>query len=175
MIELTNAIAIIKHVSLRAEKHGPEDVPACDLRIETDRSNDILAFFGSQLLDSLYWCSPTSADDFAQDELDGIEPLSAKPNLRNPNLAGPLGIDYEGAGYTLRIEWGIDASTGISIYDAKINAVTIDPHEGGSVTLKFRAQFGVDEKLAGRLGVMIGREITLSLEPPAAGERRMAA
>lgn len=174
MIELTNAVCIIKSVNLRAEKHGPEEVPACDLKIETGQSNDILACLGSQLLYSLYWCAPTS-DDFTQGELDGVEPITLFPNLRNPNLAGPLGIDYEGAGYTLRIEWGIDASTGISIYDAKINAVTIDPKEGGSVTLKFRAQFGVDEKLAGRLGMMIGREITLSLEPPAAGEQRMAA
>lgn len=173
MIELTDAICIIKSVNLRAEKHGPEEVPACDLKIETDQANDILAFFGSQLLDSLYWCADGPVSE--QDELDGIEPVSAKPDLRNPNLAGPLAIDYEGAGYTLRIEWGIDASTGISIYDAKVNAVTIDPHEGGSVTLRFRAQFGVDEKLAGRLGVMIGREVTLSLEPPAAGEQRMAA
>lgn len=173
MIELTNAATIIKSVNLRAEKHGPEEVPACDLKIETDQPNDILAFFGSQLLDSLYWRAPAS-DDFGQAELDGIEPVSEKPNLRNPALSGPFDIDYEGAGYTLRIEWGIGPSTEIVIFDCRINAVTIDPHEGGSVTLRLRAQFGVDEKLAGRLGVMIGREVTLSLEPPAR-EQRLAA
>lgn len=173
MIELANATAIIKSVNLRAEKHGNEEVPACDLKIETEQPNSILAFFGSQLLDSLYWRAPTP-EDATQADLDGIEPITDRPNLRNPALSGPFGIGYEGAGYTLRIEWGIDSSTEIAIYDVRINAITIDPKEGGSVAIKLRAQFEVDEKLAGRLGVMIGREVTLSLEPPAR-EQRLAA
>ena len=174
MIELTAVTAIIKHVSLRAEKHGPEEVPACDLKIETDQPNSILAFFGSQLLDSLYWRAPT-AEDFTQSELEGVEPVSDRPNLRNAALVGPFGVQYDGAGYTVRIDYGIDSTTEIAIHDVRINAITIDPKEGGSVTLKLRAQFGVDEKLAGRLGVMIGREVTLSLEPPAANDERLAA
>lgn len=174
MLELTNVTATIRGVNLRAEKHGPEEVPACDLKIETDQPNSVLAFFGSQLLDSLYWRNEAPAD-FSQGELDEIEPVSEKPNLRNPRLAGPLSIDYEGAGYTLRIEWGVTKASEIAIYDARINAITIDPKEGGSVAVKLRAQFGVDEKLAGRLGVMIGREVTMSIEPPAAEGERLAA
>lgn len=174
MLEFDRITASIRSVNLRAEKHGPEEVPACDLKIETDQPNSVLAFFGSQLLDSLYWRNEAPAD-FTQGELDEIEPVSEKPNLRNPRLAGPLGIDYEGVGYTIRIEWGIDDSTEIAIYDARVNAITIDPKEGGSVTVKLRAQFGVDEKLAGRLGVMIGREVTMSIEPPAAESERLAA
>jgi hypothetical protein len=174
MLELDRITATIRSVNLRAEKHGPEEVPACDLKIESDQPNSVLSFFGSQLLDSLYWRNEAPAD-FAQGELDEIEPVSDKPNLRNPRLVGPLGIDYEGAGYTIRIEWGIDDSTEITIYDARINAITVDPKEGGSVALKLRAQFEVDEKLAGRLGVMIGREVTVSIEPPAANDERLAA
>ena len=52
---------------------------------------------------------------------------------------------------------------------------TVFKKEGGSVTVKLRAQFEVDEKLAGRLGVMIGREVTMSIEPPAAEGERLAA
>lgn len=174
MLEFNCITASIRSVNLRAEKHGPEEVPACDLKIETDQPNSVLAFFGSQLLDSLYWRAETTEAP-AQAELEEVEPIAEKPNLRNPRLAGPFSVDYEGAGYTLRIEWGIDESTEIAIYDARINAITIDPKEGGSVTVKLRAQFGVDEKLAGRLGVMIGREVTMSIEPPVANDERLAA
>lgn len=174
MLEFDRITATIKHVSLRTEKHGPEEVPACDLKIETSQPNSTLAFFGSQLLDSLYWRAETTEAP-AQAELDSVDPISEKPNLRCPKLVGPFGIAYEGVGYTLRIEWGIDDSTEIAIYDARINAITIDPKEGGSVTIKLRAQFEVDEKLAGRLGVMIGREVTMSIEPPEAEGERLAA
>lgn len=174
MLEFDRITASIRSVNLRAEKHGPEEVPACDLKIETDQPNSVLAFFGSQLLDSLYWRAETTEAP-AQAELDSVEPIAEKPNLRCPKLVGPFGIAYEGVGYTLRIEWGIDDSTEIAIYDARINAITIDPKEGGSVTVKLRAQFEVDEKLAGRLGVMIGREVTMSIEPPETESERLAA
>lgn len=164
MLELDNATATIKHVSLRCEKHGPEDVPAADLKIETKQANRVLSFFGSQLLDSLYW-RDAPAD---QGLLPEVPEAADKPNLRNPKLLGPLAIDYDGAGYTVRIDYGIDTSSAIVIAGAKLNTVRIDPHEGGSVTLGFRAQFPVDEKLAGRLGVLIGREVTLHIVPPEA-------
>lgn len=165
MLELDNATATIKHVSLRCEKHGPEEVPAADLKIETKQSNHILSFFGSQLLDSLYW---REGGDAGQGLLPDVEALAEKPNLRNPNLLGPLAIDYDGAGYTVRIDYGIDASSAIVISDVKLNNVRVEPHEGGTVTLGLRAQFPVDEKLAGRLGVLIGREVTIAVEPPEA-------
>lgn len=166
MLELDNAQATIKQVSLRCEKHGPEDVAAADLKIEMKQPNRVLSFFGSQLLNALYWRDVPAGQALLPD----VEAVAEKPNLRCPQLLGPLALDYEGAGYTIRIDHGIDASSAIVIDGAKLNGFKVEPHEGGTVTLGLRAQFPVDEKLAGRLGVLIGQEVVLAIEPPESDE-----
>jgi hypothetical protein len=54
MFELLNQSAKIAHVNLREEKHGEEDVLACDLKIETKMSNTFLSKLQPGLRESLY-------------------------------------------------------------------------------------------------------------------------
>lgn len=172
MFELTNAIAHIRSLNLRTEKHGNEEVPFADLKVETKRPNSMLSEFGSQLRDALYWRAPTTDGD--QGSLDGVDEVSDKPNLRCPELAQSYSLKYEGAGYDAVIEQGATGARDIKIEGIEVNNLKFEAHEGGTITLTMRLQFKIDEKLSGRLAMLIGREVTISLEPPAESERLAA-
>ena len=172
MFDLRNATAHIRSVNLRTEKHGPEEVPCADLKIETKQPNSLLSAFGPQLRDALYWRAPTTDGD--QGNLDGVDEISDKPNLRCPELAPTYALKYEGAGYHVAIEQGIDGKRDIEIDAVDVNNLKFEVHEGGTITLTMRLQFKVDEKLSGRLAMLIGREITITVTPPAESERLAA-
>ena len=98
----TMTTATLVNVNPRAELAGKECVPACDLKFELKVPNDILTLFGPHLRDSLYWSSGELAE---QAELDGIDPVSDKPNLCNP-MFGALALSSEYAGYELTVDLG---------------------------------------------------------------------
>lgn len=172
MFELSNAIAHIRSVNLRTEKHGPEEVPCADLKIETRQPNGMLSEFGPQLRDALYWRAPTADGD--QGKLDGVDEVSDKPNLRCPELAQVYALKYEGAGYGAVIEQGATGARDIKIEGIEVNNLKFEAHEGGTITLVLRAQFEIDDKLAGKLAMLIGREVTITVTPPAESKRLAA-
>ncbi len=172
MFDLTNAIAHIRSVNLRAEKHGNEEVPCADLKIETKQPNTLLSEFGPQLRDALYWRAPTTDGD--QGKLDGVDEVSDKPNLRCPEIDTTFALKYEGVGYHIAIDHGIGGKSVIKIEDVDVNALKFEAHEGGTITLILRAQFAIDDKLAGKLAMLIGREVTITVTPPAESERLAA-
>jgi hypothetical protein len=175
VFEIERALARITSFNPRAESHGKEQVPAADIHFEITTSNRILSHFGSQLRASLFTRNePQEAAPKAQGELDVVPPISDMPYLRNPSLAGPLHVTFEGVGYTLTVDYGI-AGSEIVLDECTVKDVRIDPKEGGSVELTLRvSKSDIQLKERGVLSGLVKRETTISLVPPGAGQGRIA-
>lgn len=157
----------------RAEKHGVESVMACDLNFILDAPNSVLSEFHGALLSAMY--EKTEAVEDGQDELDGVEPVSHLPNLRFPKMA-PLKWDSKHAGYALCIDYGIGASTNIELQGCELGKFVLDLKEGGTVEVKFQVQCqsGLTERIMGKLAMMIGQEVSITLLAPTVdGEVRL--
>jgi hypothetical protein len=168
--EFTHAVtAKLSSVNVRSEKHGPELVPAVDLKLAIDASNDILAKFHPDLKASLYYKAEPDADD--QEELDGIDPVTNLPNLRFPRLDGPLKWDIMGIGYHLSIDFGLGGDSNLELHGCEINNFAFSCKEGGTVELAFRAQItNIDEQIIGKLAILVQHEVTITLLAPKVSE-----
>ena len=91
--------------------------------------------------------------------------LDALTALRFPRL-GTLKYDWEGAGYTLTIGYGIGGKSDINISDCQIDSFRIDPMNGGSVKLAFRIICHPDSPQFGQLRELIQQEVEITLDPP---------
>ena len=153
----------LRNVNIRDELHGQDHVPAMDLSIRLTVSNKILDQFDNGLRHMFY----RKADNKpAQGEIPGVEAVSDTPNLRC-DLLGPIKIDKEYAGYTLVIQQGATGDD-IEIGEAEVNKFVAELKDGGSVILQMRIQAsGVDPTIMGRVGSIIGREVEITLTPPA--------
>jgi hypothetical protein len=163
MFEIENQRAVLKSVNPRSEKHGPdENVPAVDISLSFDASNELLSHFGSKLRDSLYYKA-----NKAQTEIDGVE--ATKPDLRNDCLLGPMKIRYEGVGYGFHCDLGVTGDMHIDIEDVRVTKVRIDPKQGGTVNYSLQVQVtDPDPAVVGRLGTMVGDELQITLTAPKA-------
>ena len=159
--------AILVNVNPRAELAGQQRVPACDLKFEINAPNSILSLFGPHLRDSLYW---SSGEPPEQSELDGIEPVSDKPNLRNPML-GALSLSSEYAGYELTVDLGLGGKhSNVELAGCDLGQFKIEPKEGGTVTVTFRVQCHPSEKDIGKLYGKIQQEVSIKLIAPEASD-----
>lgn len=158
--------AKLSSVNVRSEKHGPELVPAVDLKIVVDASNNILSKFHPELKEALYFNA--QQEEEAQGELDGAEPVTNLPNLRFPKLDAPLKWDHLGAGYRLDIDFGLGGSSNLVMFGCEINNIGFSCKEGGTVKVSFRVQISnVEEGTIGKLATLCQHEISIVLTPPA--------
>lgn len=154
MFELHEQSAKVAHVNLREEKHGDEDVLACDLRIETSMANAFLAQLHPDLLSSLYG---------RDGQLDlGDNHLS---KLRYPKLA-PLQWDGQITGGKITLHAPV--SDDDLVIFADVDKLKLAPQDGGTVIVTFRAQFCPDGDQAGRIPFLLGKMVEISVEKPAA-------
>ena len=160
--ELTGQRAKLISFNPRAELHGDESQPAGDLKISFRAASDCLAMFGSQLRDSLFWTDPGTTA-LTQAELDGLE--VDRKNLRNPQMVPPFKLDHEIVGGLVTIDYGIKDKIDLA---GSVNKFAVTPLEGGSVEITFRVQAEIESDDAGRLCMLIGREITVDVEGPQA-------
>lgn len=162
---LTLTKAKLNSVNVRSEKHGLELVPAIDLKLTIDSSNDILKKFHADLLPSVYF--KAAPDDGEQQALDGIEPATTLPNLKFPKLDGPLKWDLMGAGYILVLDYGLGGASNLELHGCEVNNFAFTCKEGGTVELQFRVQLtNVDEKIAGKLCTLAQHEVSITLTAP---------
>lgn len=155
----------LRNFNPRAEKHGPESVMACDLNFILDVPNSVLSEFDGGLLSAMYEKTEAVEDD--QYELDGVEPVSHLPNLRFPKMA-PIKWDSKHAGYSLCIDYGIGDSTNIELEGCDLGKFVLDLKEGGTVEVKFQVQCqsGLTERIMGKLAMLIGQEVSITLLAP---------
>lgn len=168
MFSLIRTNATLSNVNPRAEKHGDENVLACDLKFQVKLPNDVLSEFHPALKTFLYFKSVNPGDGDLVDEARKDDP-GWLPNLRMPDLH-PLKHKHELIGATLTIHAPIAKQNDIELDGCHVDGFTFDCQEGGTVIVTFRAQAHPDEKTIGKLCAHIQEEVEISVEPPEPGE-----
>ena len=162
MFGLTKHPTKVSSFNPRAEKHGEENVPAGDITFETRVHSSVLDQFDPSYRKFLFRKADASGDQ--QPLLEGDTLIAvAKPKL------GPLKLNEEFPGYTLKIESGLELSKPLVLSDVELSNFRIEPMEGGSVSLKFNATAHPDADDAGLLCQVIQNTVEITLEPPKAG------
>lgn len=161
MFELTNQTVKLASVNPRAEIHGEERVPACDLKFEAACSSDVLIYLHAQLRQMLF------KKNESPDLVDQVQDAEALTELRFPKM-GPIKWAWEGTGYTVTVDYGLGGVSNIVLGGCEVDNFKIEPMEGGTVVIGFRVICHPETADVGRLCEMIQQEIQISLEPPAA-------
>ena len=149
-LELDRASATLESVNLRTEKHGPDKVPAADLRISVAQSSDVLAHFSPTLKNFLF-------------HTEGTLDLAGGFELRDRHMVFPLSRDEEMTGATVKIGYGPGDPQVFA--DAKVNAFKLTPMDGGSVIVGFRVQCRPTPEQIAKLYTLQETGIELWLEP----------
>lgn len=147
----------------RKEHHGDDLVQAISLRLSWTTTNDSLNKLHPHLKDMLFWKIP---QEEAQERIAGVPEIT--PNLRCPTVATPLKVEASFSGYTLTIDHGADESSALELYQCSLDKFTVDPVEGGSVTIAWSMSSNkqVTPELVGALCGLEGEEVTVHLVAP---------
>lgn len=157
MFALNNKTVTITNVNGRHEKHGDENVLACDLEIKGDFSGDILAEFAPALRSCMYEKNPDA--DLADQGQD------VPTALRFPKLGMPLKWDAEIVGATVTLDYGIGH---IALSPANVNKFRMELNEGGTCTVMFRIQANTTEEQLAKLFGVLDTKVPVTIEPPQA-------
>lgn len=140
----------LKNINLREEKHGDEDIVACDLTFIVPISNMQLAEFHPMMRHAFYYNK-----DVPQADLVDREPT----NIKFPQMgAFKWELSMEPCAFV--IHWGI---TPVELLGAKVGKFVLEPREGGTVDVKFQVQALPTPEVVGRLSGLMGKSLELSL------------
>lgn len=159
-LELKEKNVKIVAVNPRAELHGDSAKPACDVKIEVMLLNDDLAMFHPTLKSLLY-----VKNDQRPDLVEQANPEGATM-LRFPQLDVPLKWKDECLGAAVTVHYGASEKSHVNLPGCVIAKPQIEPLEGGTIVLTCLIQCHPDEKQMGRLGMMVGTEIPVTIAPP---------
>lgn len=142
----------------RKEHHGDDLVQAISLRLSWTTGNHSLEKLHPNLKDMLFWKVP---QEEAQERIEGVPDIT--PNLRCSTVATPLKIDASFSGYTLTIDHGADETSALELYQCTMDKFTVDPSEGGSVTIAWSmsSNKSITPELVGALCGLEGEEVQL--------------
>ena len=150
--ELIKERALFVNLNIRAENHGDEKVPACDLTFELSAPNSILKKIRPGLVESLY-------EHDRQRDVEG----DFMRKLKHPQI-GTIPYDWEVPRVRLEIHDAMDASHNVVMAGGKANKFKITALDGGTVKLKFRVQFSeFDEEQTPGLVRCNKQTVTISL------------
>lgn len=164
-IPVKQQVKLIK-ASTPMENHGKDFVLAVVLTVEAAISSQSLRQFAPDLCDSLY-------REAEQDDTTDLVTEPTGPTVRRFPKMSAFDWEYEGAGYTLVVDYGLGGESDIELVDAKVNSFTITPLEGGTVNVKFNVVVHPEALDVGRLCEMQKRNIDITLtapEPETVGE-----
>lgn len=161
MFEITEFTEVhLASVTNRIEKHGDEDVPAVSLSVSFTTENTLLDLIDPGLRHALFKAKPD-----AEPELPEMEQTT--PVLRC-NSIEKLTLTTMHEGWRLAMDQGIDETAPLEFGGCKVDKVTVDAHQGGSVTIKMRVGTSdVDAERLGKLAVNNGQSIWIKLLKPA--------
>lgn len=157
MFEITQAVQLA-NLNARAEKHGDDAVSAMDLKFTATVPNTIMNMFHAELRDMLF------KKQTDPDLLDELEP-DAVTLPRFGNLS-PIGWEWEGTGYTVKIAYGLGGNSDIVLKDVKVDKFKFTPLNGGSVDMSFRVVAHPTEEEAGKLYLMIQQSVDITVTAP---------
>jgi hypothetical protein len=160
MFELKQIVKLA-NVNPRAELHGEDPKPAFDLKIEATCPSSVLIHFHSELRQHLF------KKDENPDLVDQVQEGDGLTVLRYPKM-GAIKWDWEGAGYTATIDYGLGGDSNIVLHDCKIDHFKFEAQNGGSVVLTFRIIAHPDTEDVGAICEFMARDIDLTLTAPEA-------
>lgn len=161
--KLTKVNALIVSVNARAENEGKEKRPAGDLRIRADLANEMLAQFHPDLKHLLFTDQKPEGADLA-DQATTDEKFIRFPMIPKLSLEGEM------IGATVTIHTGMSSKSDVVLALATVDTFSLQPKQGGTVTIEWRVQFHPDEKQAGKLWHMVQTNAEISIEPPFADD-----
>lgn len=156
MFALTNTPAKLSSFNPRAEKHGDENVPACDLKFEISAHSSLLDALDKSYRPFLFRKPALGEQNDMLDELSVLD----KPKLK------PLKLDEEFPGYKLAIAKGSGLVEPMNLSEVELSTFEIKPIQGGSVSLSFSAACHPSEGQAGLLYTLVQNQCEITLEPP---------
>ena len=153
MFNLNKHPVTLSHLNLRTETHGDIEVTMIDLKLTFETGNLLLEDLDSHLRVSFY-----RGDD--DPDLLGVD-AGHTPHLRYP----ALGLLRWGGDYTidLTMHLGSRKKDDVTFGDVKLNKLTLDPKEGGTVAISMRAQFAPTEDQIAKLAMLLHHEVRMSL------------
>lgn len=143
----------------RIERHGDDEKPAVSLGLEIEAANTILDQIDPKIREALFKPKPD-----AEPELPGVE--QSTPVLRC-NSIDRVTLPTKHEGWTLAVDDNIDAEEPMRFGGVKIDKLSVEPKQGGSIVLRMRlGTSDVDAKRLGWLGMHNGESIWITLTPP---------
>lgn len=159
MFEITEYTEAKLSVQNRTEKHGDEDVPAVTLGFEITAANTLLDQIDPALRHCLY-----KAKDSDQQDIPDVEPST--PVLRS-NCIDLVKLTTVHEGWRLLIDDGIDETDPMEFARGKVDKVTVDAKQGGSIVLRLKyGTSDVDADRLGKLGMHNGQAVWIQLLKP---------
>lgn len=154
--QLEQAKATLAHINPRTEKHGEQDVPAADLKVQMTEGNGILTMFHGSLRSTLYKV------DESEGQLEGVEALTVR---RFGSLIERLRFDHSLKGADVVIGFGTGGVSDIELSTVDVDGFSCELMEGGSVSLTFRIKARPTGDQMKRLYEILGGEIDITVTP----------
>ncbi len=158
MFNLTNHPATLASLNTRTEKHGEDNVPACDLKIKTT----MVAAMAEALIPGLrasFFRKPTVGEQ--QNLLDDDN----RTQVKYAHMSAPK-FDITLTGYALEIERGMGMSKPIVLQGVELKRFEAAFADGPSVELTFTASCHPDKSVVAELYEMQQEDVQITLVPP---------
>ena len=166
MLQLATALATLAHINLRVEKVGKEKTrPAADLKFTVNLPNTQLDQISPGLLQSLY---RRPNEQGHQGDLTAPDP-EAMTTLRHPK-AKPWASTEDWPGYAVQLHAGEFAPTDVELEMTTLKGITCEAKNGGTVEVSFSIGCHPTGADVGALYELMGKEVDLTLSPPAIGD-----
>lgn len=156
MFQLEAVTGKLVHINPRTEKHGDQEVPAADLKVQVIESNGMLSMFHPTLRSMLY------EKDEQNEQLEGVESLTKR---RYGSLIERLRLDHKLTGAEVVIGFGLGGASDIDLDTVDVDGFSVEIMEGGSVCLTFRVKTRATGEQIKRLYEVLGGEIDITVTP----------
>ena len=169
---IEKAQAKITSVTNRAELHGAESVPAMTLYLTLMAPANTADPLDANLR-KLFFRKP-GKEETVQGELPGTNSNDGNTALRFPKVKSHL-WEEKFTGYALVIGSGLQETGGITVDMVNIKHLLLTPREGGVIEYKIPCAFVVDEHLAGKMAMLNGQTVEVSIAPRSDAQQALAA
>lgn len=157
-LELNERKAKIVSVTPNRELHGQDPKPYCALKLRVLLTVDDLAMFHPDLRSVIYQKTQREGADLADQGTDA--------QVRFPQITLPIKWKDEIIGAEVTVHYGATEKSHIKLPGCSVTKPELEPLDGGVIFMECSVTAHPDEKQMGRLGMMVGTEIPVSIKPP---------
>jgi hypothetical protein len=170
MLKFPKSYVLVTSVANRGDKAGKDDRrPGQSVNFTIAAPNTILDTIRLGLKEALYSPKPVAGVTVGPGEQEemALEVDTPVPYCRF-DILHPIELNQKIEGYSVTF-FGKTDKQNLELDDVTLQKIIIDPMEGGTVKLSGQLILkDVNEKVAGRLGVLVQQHTHIALEPPSA-------